>query len=317
MDASAEKRVDHYCGLFIKSVNAKAVTNELRKSLERTGHRPVPERIDDKGRLHVSANYRGLAVSKSRDGWVAVLDSDQSQVPALAAGLSKNLETYALATETFRNFPEIHHWQYSLYHIGNQIDFFDHSRFFYTLRLESGYGLRRRPRKRPADMAEIVERIARGETTAADEETLLADVRKNFNIGDRLIERAMETLGVSSAPAKAFLIRDEFETTLTEERWQILQPILPAGTTREEIVAALEFNWLPELLHVLGVGRAYEDLTYAHLFLGDWGDSLINADSSDGPTIWRTYTRSLTPHGVHFPHHLSYERIDEGAGNQG
>jgi hypothetical protein len=109
--------------LHVRSDDSKAVAEAVQAALRGEGFEPTDEELDADARWGMSASLRGIHISEPRQGWVAILENDPLSSVALAAEVSKRLETYAI--QFFVNDSDS--WHYQLFRGGQQIDSFDSS----------------------------------------------------------------------------------------------------------------------------------------------------------------------------------------------
>jgi hypothetical protein len=109
--------------LHVRSNDLKAVADAVQTALRGEGFQPTDEELDADARWGMSASLRGIHISEPRQGWVAILENDPLSSVALAADVSRRLQTYAI--QFFVNDSDS--WHYQLFQGGQQIDAFDSS----------------------------------------------------------------------------------------------------------------------------------------------------------------------------------------------
>ena len=109
--------------LHVRSNDLKAVADAVQAALRGEGYQPTDEELDADARWGMSASLRGIHISEPRQGWVAILENDPLSSVALAADVSRRLQTYAI--QFFVNDSDS--WHYQLFQGGQQIDAFDSS----------------------------------------------------------------------------------------------------------------------------------------------------------------------------------------------
>jgi hypothetical protein len=115
-------------GSFANSVHVKCddvdkLVASIDRALREAGYEPTDEEPNEETKWVMPSAVRAIHVTASRNGWVAVLDSDLSNSDSLASDLSRHLETHTIQFLVH----DSDSWHYQLFFNGSQLDQFHSS----------------------------------------------------------------------------------------------------------------------------------------------------------------------------------------------
>lgn len=258
--------------IHVKCDDANDVVASIKNAMRAAGYDATDEQPDQDAMLDMSAPLRAMHVSRSRNGWVGLLDSDLVNSCTLASDLSQRLETCVI--QFMVNDSES--WHYVLFRHGSQVDGFASSVGLAgdygvdaispeAAQMISGDGFEQRTREMmedgmPAGIRDIQERIE--QRTATEEEMT--------QLGEWIMAQSQRVVGEINEMTPSLDGPSVPEVELNSHV-EHLRLILPPDATDSHVLEVLgkqdafAEEILGEFMELLGVQPFYADFSYHDL----------------------------------------------------
>ncbi len=227
--------------IHVRSDDVATVCDAIERVMVETGYDPTDEAPHMVSLWDLLTQVRAVRVSEARSGWVGLLDSNIMLTEMLSAGLSAELETWAISFTVL----DSEDWQYYLFQDGELIDYLD--------------------------------TMADQEFDEALAEELFAEFADEhpdmFEEEDTWVETSEGFLGLDE---DGVWPEEETETEASEEpheerqtHGEVLEPLLIETTSPEDVDALLEQRSpvaeddLREFLPRIGISPAWAGLDYS------------------------------------------------------
>lgn len=267
--------------IHVKCDDANDVVASIKNAMRAAGHDATDEQPDQDAMWDMSAPLRAMHVSRSRNGWVGLLDSDLVNSASLASDLSQRLETCVI--QFMVNDSES--WHYVLFRHGSQVDGFASSVGLAgeyevdavspeaeaaAVQMLSGDGLEQRMREMmehlmPADILDIDQRVEQGTATQKE----MRQLSEWFETETQRMKGKLNEMNPGTMPSLDGPSVPDAELSSHVEH---LRLILPPDVTDSRILEVLgkqdvlfAEKILGEFMELLGVQPFYADFSYHDL----------------------------------------------------